>query len=130
MLACESYLKKTYPDDSIAAHAARYHDLGKPISKDNKLRKGKEIIDDKYSHYYGHADISAYLIACATDGTMEDLVLSLYHMDHYFNKEHLVSFEKLYPELKESYIRLTEADEVCDKWGVENGFSIEPGFEG
>lgn len=129
MLACESYLNKTY-DDSIAAHAARYHDIGKPISKDNKLRKGKDIIEDKFSHYYGHADISAYLIACAIDGTMEDLILSLYHMDHYFNKTHLDSFEKLYPELKDSYLRLTEADEVCDGWGVENGFSIEPGFEG
>lgn len=129
MLACESYLKKEYPD-VIAAHAARYHDIGKPISKDNKLRKGKDIIEDKFSHYYGHADISAYLIACSTDGTMEDMILSLYHMDHYFNKTHLDSFEKLYPELKESYLRLTEADEVCDKWGVENGFSTEPGFEG
>lgn len=130
MLACEAYLKKEYPDDIVAAHAARYHDIGKPISKDNKLRKGKDIIEDKFSHYYGHADISAYLIACATDGTMEDLILSLYHMDHYFNKTHLDSFEKLYPELKESYLRLTEADEICDKWGTENGFSIEPGFEG
>lgn len=130
MLACESYLKKEYPDDSIAARAARYHDIGKPISCDNKLRKGKTIIEDKYFHYYGHADISAYLIACSTDGTMEDLILSLYHMDHYFNKEHLASVEKLHPELKESYLHLTEADEVCDKWGVENGFSAEPGFEG
>lgn len=130
MCACEAYLKKTYPADDMAAHAARYHDIGKPVSKDNKLRKGKKIIDDKQSHYYGHADISAYLIACSTDGTMNDLVLSLYHMDHYFNKEHLASFEKLYPELKESYLHLTEADEVCDKWGVENGFSAEPGFEG
>lgn len=118
MLACEAYIRQTPEENSIAATAGRYHDIGKPAVKSRMKRTKNGWVEDEFSHYLGHADVSAYMMACSSDqkATSDVMALTLWHMDHYFNKEHLNAFTKLYPYLADSYKELTEADEACDEW--------------
>jgi len=118
MIACEAYICQYDAENNDSTTAARFHDIGKPAVKSNMKRAKNGWVEDKYSHYLGHADISAYMIACSSDqrATSNVLALTLWHMDHYFNKEHLEAFTKLYPHLAYSYKELTEADEACDQW--------------
>ena len=118
MEACEEYIKKDDPENITAITAARFHDIGKPATKSRMKRTKDGWIEDKYSHYLGHADISAYMMACSPDpmATSDIMALALFHMDHYFNKEHMEKFTELYPHLVDSYKELTKADEACDEW--------------
>jgi len=52
------YLYKLYPDKEYLAIAGQLHDVGKPIVKTFKNKKG-EI--DEGAHYYNHQNVSAYL---------------------------------------------------------------------
>lgn len=75
-------------EEAIVYIAALFHDIGKPACKTYKLWSGK--IDD-HAHYYGHADVSAYMIACLMRLVPEEdindwgIILNLiqYHMDCY-----------------------------------------------
>lgn len=121
MEACAEYIKKDDPKNVIAITAAKYHDIGKPTVKSNMKRTKNGWIEDQFSHYLGHADISAYMMACSSDqkATSDVIALTLWHMDHYFNKEHLNAFTKLYSHLTDSYKELMASDEACDQWYYE-----------
>ena len=118
MQACEAYIRQTPEENNTATIAARYHDIGKPATKSRMKRTKDGWIEDEFSHYLGHAEVSAYMMACSSDqrATSDAIALVLWHMDHYFNKEHLEVFTKLYPHLTEAYKALTDADEACDHW--------------
>ena len=118
MIACEAYVSQTFKVNNTAAIAARYHDIGKPATKSRMKRTKEGWVEDQYSHYLGHADVTAYMMACSSDpmATSDIMALALFHMDHYFNKEHMEKFAELYPHLTEAYKALTDADEMCDHW--------------
>lgn len=75
-------------DEALVYIAALFHDIGKPACRTYKLWSGK--IDD-HAHYYGHADVGAYMIACLfrlvpeEDANEWGLILKLiqFHMDCY-----------------------------------------------
>ncbi len=80
-------------DEAEVYVAALIHDIGKPICKTYKLWSGK--IDD-HAHYYGHADVGAYMVACLLRTVPEEdygrwltiLELIQYHMDCYADPDH------------------------------------------
>lgn len=80
--------------------AALFHDIGKPMCKTYKLWSGK--VDD-HAHYYGHADVGAYMIACLLKDVPESdynywitiLKLIQYHMDCYADEKWLDKIEKV-----------------------------------
>lgn len=86
----------------ITKTAAKYHDIGKPDCKTYKLWSGK--IDD-HAHYYGHADVGAYIAACVECPFGNDIVdrmcwklvimMIQYHMDCYADKNWLDKIEKV-----------------------------------
>lgn len=87
-------------DSATVYIAALFHDIGKPICKTYKLWSGK--IDD-HAHYYGHADVGAYMIACLLKDVPEFdydcwitvLKLIQYHMDCYADEKWLDKIEKV-----------------------------------
>ena len=80
-------------EEALVYIAALFHDIGKPDCKTYKLWSGK--IDD-HAHFYGHADIGAYKIACLMRLVPEEdindwgkiLELIQYHMDCYADPDH------------------------------------------
>lgn len=87
-------------DSATVYIAALFHDIGKPMCQTYKLWSGK--IDD-HAHYYGHADVGAYMIACLLRDVPESdydywitiLKLIQYHMDCYADKNWLDKIEKM-----------------------------------
>lgn len=90
-------------DRNLAHFAARYHDIGKPAVKSRMLYSGKE---DSHSHYYNHAEVGAYMVACCAkqfvgekqqDFLRELIVLIQHHMGAFENNEHWMDdFERYY----------------------------------
>ena len=88
----------TEREETIVYIAALFHDIGKPACKTYKLWSGK--IDD-HAHYYGHADVGAYMIACLFNKVPSEdryawiIILELiqHHMDCYVNEKWLEKIE-------------------------------------
>ena len=83
----------------LARTAALFHDIGKPIVKSRMKMNGE--MDDK-THYYNHAEIGAYMVACCVGQFSAKqhefyanlIVLIQWHMDSYANPDHyLDAFE-------------------------------------
>lgn len=111
----------------LARMAALFHDIGKPIVKSRMKMNGQ--MDDK-SHYYNHAEIGAYFMACCSNqftSKMHDflkamIVLTQWHMEFFANTNSggekddnsgdvLETFEKLYGERARKVFELVhEAD--------------------
>ena len=101
----------------LARTAALFHDIGKPIVKSRMKANGQ--LDDK-SHYYNHAEIGAYMIACCVGQFSEKqyefykklIVLVQWHMDSYANPDHyLDDFEASYGgEMRKVLELVHEAD--------------------
>lgn len=87
-------------DPAAVYIAALFHDIGKPMCKTYKLWSGK--VDD-HAHYYGHADVGAYMIACLLKDVPESdysywitiLKLIQYHMDYYADEKWLDKIERI-----------------------------------
>lgn len=101
----------------LARTAALFHDIGKPIVK-SRLKMNGEM-DDK-SHYYNHAEIGAYMVACCVGQFSSKqhefyanlIVLIQWHMDSYANPDHyLDDFESCYGgEMRKILELVHEAD--------------------
>lgn len=102
----------------IARNAALFHDIGKPVVKSRMKANGQ--MDDK-SHYYNHAEIGAYMIACTSKQFTTEkqlnrlksmIIITQWHMEHYADKEHCAErFEALYGgELAKIFNLVHEAD--------------------
>lgn len=101
----------------LARTAALFHDIGKPVVKSRMKMNGK--LDDK-SHYYNHAEVGAYMIACCVGQFAQkqqeffaDLIILIqWHMESYANPEgYLDEFEKWYGgELRKIFELVHEAD--------------------
>ena len=107
MLEAANYVQNNYEkfelnrrEMAIVYIAALFHDIGKVDTKTYKLWSGKI---DSHAHYYGHADVGAYKIACLFhDVPWEDnqewiiiLKLIMYHMDSYSNPNFLDAVQKI-----------------------------------
>lgn len=85
----------------LAFKAALFHDIGKIDTKTYQLWSGKI---DNQAHYYNHAEVGAYKIACAERSIPDKemladlIVLVQWHMDCYANPNWLDEFEKWYGE--------------------------------
>lgn len=102
----------------LAHSAALFHDIGKPTVK-SRLKMNGEM-DDK-SHYYNHAEIGAYMMACCANQFSGDkqhslladmIVLTQWHMEAFADPDHyLENFEKTYGEpLRKVFELVHEAD--------------------
>lgn len=102
----------------LARTAALFHDIGKPAVKSRMKMNGE--MDDK-SHYYNHAEIGAYMMACCANQFTGDkqhslladmIVLTQWHMEAFADPDHyLENFEKTYGEsLRKVYELVHEAD--------------------
>ena len=101
----------------LARTAALFHDIGKPIVKSRMKMNGE--MDDK-SHYYNHAEIGAYMVACCVGQFSAKqhefyanlIVLIQWHMDSYANPDHyLDDFESCYGgEMRKILELVHEAD--------------------
>lgn len=101
----------------LARTAALFHDIGKPIVKSRMKMNGE--MDDK-SHYYNHAEIGAYMVACCVGQFSAKqhefyanlIVLIQWHMDSYANPDHyLDDFESCYGgEMRKVLELVHEAD--------------------
>ena len=86
-------------EEAVVYIAALFHDIGKPLCKTYKLWSGK--IDD-HAHYYGHADVGAYMIACLLHRVPKEdyndwitiMQLIQYHMDIFSSENWLEEAEK------------------------------------
>ena len=110
-----------YGFDKSKKHLARttalFHDIGKPIVKSRMKMNGE--MDDK-SHYYNHAEIGAYMVACCVGQFSAKqhefyanlIVLIQWHMDSYANPDHyLDDFESCYGgEMRKVLELVHEAD--------------------
>lgn len=101
----------------LARTAALFHDIGKPIVKSRMKMNGE--MDDK-SHYYNHAEIGAYMVACCVGQFSAKqhefyanlIILIQWHMDSYANPDHyLDDFESCYGgEMRKILELVHEAD--------------------
>ena len=101
----------------LARMAALFHDIGKPVVKSRRKMNGD--LDDK-SHYYNHAEIGAYMVACCVGHYSSksqlfyaDLIILIqWHMEAFANPDHyLDEFEKYYgSEMRRVYELVHEAD--------------------
>ena len=101
----------------LARTAALFHDIGKPVVKSRRKMNGD--LDDK-SHYYNHAELGAYMVACCVGQYSEKsqpfyadvIVLIQWHMEAFANPDHyLDEFEKYYgSEMRRIYELVHEAD--------------------
>lgn len=101
----------------LARMAALFHDIGKPVVKSRRKMNGD--LDDK-SHYYNHAEIGAYMVACCvgqysskSQPFYADLIILIqWHMEAFANPDHyLDEFEKYYgSEMRRVYELVHEAD--------------------
>ena len=101
----------------LARTAALFHDIGKPIVKSRMKMNGE--MDDK-THYYNHAEIGAYMVACCVGQFSAKqhefyanlIVLIQWHMDSYANPDHyLDDFESCYGgEMRKVLELVHEAD--------------------
>lgn len=101
----------------LARTAALFHDIGKPIVKSRMKMNGQ--MDDK-SHYYNHAEIGAYMVACCVGQFSAKqhefyanlIVLIQWHMDSYANPDHYLNdFESCYGgEMRKVLELVHEAD--------------------
>ena len=104
-------------DKSLAINAALFHDIGKPVVK-SRLKMNGEM-DDK-SHYYNHAEIGAYMVACCVGqfapkqhGWLSMLIVIIqWHMEAFADPDgYLDKFEKTYGEkARKIYELVHEAD--------------------
>ena len=89
----------TEREKAIVYIAALFHDIGKPACKTYKLWNGKI---DSHAHYYGHADVGAYMIACLFNKVPSEdryawiIILELiqHHMDCYADEKWLEKIER------------------------------------
>ena len=101
----------------LARTAALFHDIGKPVVKSRRKMNGD--LDDK-SHYYNHAELGAYMVACCVGQYSEKsqpfyadvIILIQWHMEAFANPDHyLDEFEKYYgSEMRRIYELVHEAD--------------------
>lgn len=102
----------------LAFEAALFHDIGKPICKTYQLWSGKI---DNYAHYYNHAEVGAYLIACTIDNDSANknipnfytnlITIVQHHMDSFADEEWLEKFKNKYGERMAHIMKLVhEAD--------------------
>ena len=103
----------------LARTAALFHDIGKPVVKSRYKMNGQ--LDDK-SHYYNHAEIGAYMMACCSGGEFATdkqhallanmIVLTQWHMEAFADPDHYIeNFEKYYGEdMRKVYELVHEAD--------------------
>lgn len=101
----------------LARTAALFHDIGKPVVKSRMKPNGK--LDD-HSHYYNHAEVGAYMVACTVgqysakqQEFFADLIVIIqWHMEAFANPEHyLDEFEKYYgADMRRVYELVHEAD--------------------
>lgn len=95
-----------------------FHDIGKPVVKSRKKMNGE--LDD-HSHYYNHAEIGAYMMACCAnqfEGEKQHallanmIVLVQWHMESFADSEHyLEKFKATYGEdMCKVYELVHEAD--------------------
>lgn len=86
---------------AIVYIATLYHDIGKPFVKTYKLWSGKT---SDYAHYYNHAEVGAYMIACLLNRVpTEDyekwltiMHLIQCHMDGFSSRKFLEDAEEEY----------------------------------
>lgn len=104
-------------DSLVLTMAARYHDVGKSYCKTFETYSGK-ITEE--AHYYNHAEIGAYLAACASDFYNHSIIrlvmlLIQYHMDFYDRNRNVIeNFEGIFgADLKRLLILLHEADQTA-----------------
>lgn len=102
----------------IARNAALFHDIGKPVVKSRMKMNGE--MDDK-SHYYNHAEIGAYMMACTANQFRSEkqlnrlksmIILTQWHMSFYeYGDSCLEKFEALYGgEMTKIFKLVHEAD--------------------
>lgn len=117
----------TKDEKHLARMAALFHDIGKPLVKSRMKMNGQ--MDDK-SHYYNHAEIGAYMMACCAnqftskmhETLLAMIILTQWHMDFFANTNSggekddntgdvLERFEALYGERMRKVFELVhEAD--------------------
>jgi predicted kinase len=116
------YLLRLYDDKHYLEAAGRLHDIGKPIVKTFKNKRGKI---DKNAHYYNHQNVSAYLAMFYMPSFIRDLThreenlvyqLITWHMQCYFiekekTKQKYLKFlgEEFYSDL----VKLHKADKFA-----------------
>lgn len=102
----------------LARTAALFHDIGKPVVK-SRMKMNGEL--DDHSHYYNHAEIGAYMMACCAnqfEGEKQHtllanmIVLVQWHMESFADSEHyLEKFKATYGEdMCKVYELVHEAD--------------------
>lgn len=111
--------KYNIPDmyKSIAFMAALCHDIGKPLCKTYQLWSGKT---DSYAHYYNHAEVGAYLVACCGNNVTEQqrtdlaniLIIAQHHMDAFADEKWLDKFEKTYGADAAAVMRLVHDSDL------------------
>lgn len=117
----------TKDEKHLARMAALFHDIGKPLVKSRMKMNGQ--MDDK-SHYYNHAEIGAYMMACCAnqftskmhETLLAMIILTQWHMEFFANTNSggekddntgdvLERFEALYGERMRKVFELVhEAD--------------------
>ena len=117
----------TKDEKHLARMAALFHDIGKPLVKSRMKMNGQ--MDDK-SHYYNHAEIGTYMMACCAnqftskmhETLLAMIILTQWHMEFFANTNSggekddntgdvLERFEALYGERMRKVFELVhEAD--------------------
>ena len=106
-LLVENYIKHMgYPE--ILQEVARYHDIGKPLTK--------SVDENGNTHFYGHANAGAYLYLCATaptgilsQETWHRAALIQHHMD-FVQSTHEQIKARVGEELYKELVQFNEAD--------------------
>ena len=101
----------------LARMAALFHDIGKPLVKSRIKMNGD--VDDK-SHYYNHAEIGAYYMACCSnqftdkrhDFLINMLIITQWHMEFFADPDNvLTKFEENYgKDMRKVFELVHEAD--------------------
>lgn len=101
----------------LARMAALFHDIGKPLVKSRVKMNGD--VDDK-SHYYNHAEIGAYYMACCSnqftdkrhDFLINMLIITQWHMEFFADPDDVLTrFEENYgKDMRKVFELVHEAD--------------------